>query len=94
MNFDIDCLLAHPEYHPGEDTGGNKHSEAFKYLFSLAAELSSQKIDCGTGNQTAQDCQWNSKPDRFKALAVVGPGQIGKDNPDDEGGFQPFPQCN
>jgi hypothetical protein len=56
MGFDIDCLLTHPEYHPSEYAGGNKHSEAFKYLFSLTSELSSQKIDGNTSNQASHYC--------------------------------------
>ena len=45
MSFDIGSLLAHPEYHPGEDTDGKKHGKAFEYLLSLAGELSSQDKD-------------------------------------------------
>jgi hypothetical protein len=87
------CLAAHPEQHPRHDGGRDQHRRALEDLLPGCLQLAESREDHESQRRAGRHGGRHAQPDPAEVSSVAGPGQVGADDADDQGGFHALAQA-
>jgi hypothetical protein len=86
-------LAAHPEQHPRHDGGRDQHRRALEDLLPGCLQLAERREDHQSQSRAGRHSGRHAQPDPAEVSTVAGPGQVGADDADDQGGFRALAQA-
>jgi len=86
-------LAAHPEQHPGHDGGRDQHRGALEDLLPGCLQLAERREDHESQRRACHHGGRHAQSDPAEVSSVAGPGQVGADDADDQGGFHALTQA-
>ena len=84
------ALATHPEQHPGQDDDRDERGETLDALLDDERQAPDGRDDREADDDRQGDRGADPDPDAAQRVAPVELDQVGADDADDEGGFQPF----
>ena len=82
----------HPEDHGGQHADGRQSHHGLEDLLPALRELGAQQLQGETRPQADQHPCSDAEPDQGQPFPPPGTAEIARDQADDQGGFQPFPE--
>jgi len=79
-----------PEHHVGQHSHGQKTDDGLEQLLLLLREIRSQPLQARTDGQGQRHGQADTHAHHGHPASPSGPAEVGGDDADDEGGFQPL----
>ena len=93
LALDVRRGAAHPEEHPGDDTGGDEHRDALEDLLGRLLQPTDGVEEDEPDDDAQHDRHAGSEPDRPEVALVPGLREVRQDDADDEGRLDALAQA-